>query len=46
MSLTKERIIDTIFNRTDLSRKRSSQVVEFLFEAINKDTGIGRGCPH
>jgi integration host factor subunit alpha len=36
MSLTKERIIDTIFNSTDLSRKRSSQIVESLIETIKK----------
>ena len=29
MSLTKERIIDTMFNGTDFSRKRSSQYNAF-----------------
>ena len=53
MSITKERIIDTIFNSTDLSRKRSSQVVESLLEAIKKTlesgedvliSGFGKFC--
>ena len=53
MSLTKERIIDTIFDSTDLSRKRSSQVVEFLLEEIKKTlesgddvliSGFGKFC--
>ena len=53
MSLTKERIIDTIFDSTDLSRKRSSQVVESLLEAIKKTlesgedvliSGFGKFC--
>ena len=53
MSITKERIIDTIINSTDLSRKRSSQVVEFLLEAIKKTlesgenvliSGFGKFC--
>jgi len=53
MSLTKERIIDTIFNSTDLSRKKSSQVVESLLEAIKKAlesgedvliSGFGKFC--
>ena len=53
MSITKERIIDTIFNSTDLSRKRSSQVVEFLLEEIKKTlesgedvliSGFGKFC--
>ena len=53
MSLTKERIIDTIFNSTDLSRKRSSQVVEALLEVIKKTlesgedvliSGFGKFC--
>ena len=53
MSITKERIITTIFNSTDLSRKRSSQVVEFLLEEIKKTlesgedvliSGFGKFC--
>ena len=53
MSLTKERIIDTIFNSTDLSKKRSSQVVEALLGAIKKTlesgedvliSGFGKFC--
>ena len=41
MSLTKERITDTIFNSTDLAKKRSSQVVESLLEAIKKTLETG-----
>ena len=53
MSLTKERITDTIFNSTDLAKKRSSQVVEALLEAIKKTlesgedvliSGFGKFC--
>lgn len=36
MSLTKQRIIDNIFNNSDLSKKRSSQIVESLLETIKK----------
>ena len=35
MLLTKEPITDTIFNNTDFSKKRSSQVVEFFLKVIN-----------
>ena len=53
MSLTKERIIDNIFNSSELSRKRSSQIVESLLEAIKKTlesgedvliSGFGKFC--
>ena len=53
MSLTKERIIHSIFSSTDLSKTRSSQVVESLFEAIKKTlesgedvliSGFGKFC--
>ena len=53
MSLTKERIIDTILNSTDLSKTRSRQVVESLLEAIKKTlesgedvliSGFGKFC--
>ena len=53
MSLTKERIIETIFNSTDLSRRRSRQVVECLLENVKKTlesgedvliSGFGKFC--
>ena len=53
MSLTKERIIENIFNSSDFSRKRSKQVVESLLEAIKKTlesgedvliSGFGKFC--
>ena len=53
MSLTKERIIDTIFNSSDLSIRRSRQVVESLLEIIKKTlesgedvliSGFGKFC--
>ena len=53
MSLTKERIIDTIFNSSDLSIRRSRQVVESLLENIKKTlesgedvliSGFGKFC--
>ncbi len=53
MSLTKERITDTIFNSTDLSKTRSRQVVEALLETIKKTlesgedvliSGFGKFC--
>ena len=53
MLLTKEPITDTIFNNTDFSKKRSSQVVEALLEAIKKAlesgedvliSGFGKFC--
>jgi integration host factor subunit alpha len=53
MSLTKERIIDNIFNSSDLSKTRSRQVVESLLEFIKKAlesgedvliSGFGKFC--
>ena len=53
MSLTKERIIDTIFNSTDLSKTKSRQVIESLLEVIKKTlesgediliSGFGKFC--
>ena len=53
MSLTKERIIENIFNSSDFSRKRAKQVVESLLEAIKKTlesgedvliSGFGKFC--
>ena len=53
MSLTKERIIETIFNSTDFSRRKSRQVVESLLETIKKTlesgedvliSGFGKFC--
>jgi integration host factor subunit alpha len=41
MSLTKERIIDNIFNSSDLSKTRSKQVVESLLEVIKKTLESG-----
>ena len=41
MSLTKERIIDNIFNSSDLSKTESRQVVESLLEAIKKTLESG-----
>ena len=41
MSLTKERIIDTICNSTDLSKMESRQAVESLLEAIKKTLESG-----
>ena len=41
MSLTKQRIIDNIFNSSDLSKKRSSQIVESLLETIKKTLESG-----
>jgi integration host factor subunit alpha len=34
MTLTKERIIDTIYSNTDLPKKKSTQLVETLLETI------------
>ena len=53
MSLTKERIIDTIFNSTGLSKPKSRQAVESLLEVIKKTlesgedvlvSGFGKFC--
>ena len=41
MSLTKERIIDTIFNSTDLSKTKSRQVIESLLEVSKKTLESG-----
>ena len=41
MSLTKERIIDTIYNSSDLSKMQSRQAVESLLEAIKKTLESG-----
>jgi len=53
MSLTKERIIDTIYNSSDLSKIESRQAVESLLEIIKKTlesgedvliSGFGKFC--
>jgi integration host factor subunit alpha len=53
MSLTKERIIDTINSRTGLSKPKSRQAVESLLETIKKTlesgedvlvSGFGKFC--
>ena len=41
MSLTKERIIDTIYNGSDLSKMQSRQAVESLLEIIKKTLESG-----
>ena len=53
MSLTKEHIIESILDRTELPRKRSSRLVESLLEHIKKTlesgedvliSGFGKFC--
>ena len=53
MPLTKERIIDTIYNSSDLSKIESRQVIESLLEVIKKTlesgediliSGFGKFC--
>jgi len=53
MTLTKSDIIDTIYNQLDISKTRSTQVVESLIEMIKKTlesgedvliSGFGKFC--
>ncbi len=53
MTLTKANLIDSIYNRPDLPKKKSSQLVDSLLEIIKKTlengedvliTGFGKFC--